>query len=97
MFFLRSYKKNLAIHESREDFVPTKWIQTDDTYLEEHAQQKQVLKQVWFAGAHSDVGGGTLQHDLADISLVWMVVRLFLKKDSFYSSFPSSLVVCWPD
>ncbi|KAG0146144.1 hypothetical protein CROQUDRAFT_657776 [Cronartium quercuum f. sp. fusiforme G11] len=68
----------MAIHETREDFVPTKWIQTDkgSTYLESHSQQKQVLKQVWFAGAHSDVGGGTPKHDLADLSLIWMIAHL---------------------
>ncbi|KAH9811309.1 hypothetical protein DFH28DRAFT_1085116 [Melampsora americana] len=65
----------IAINETREDFVPTKWIQTDDgrTYLGKHNKQTQILKQVWFAGAHSDVGGGNPTHDLADVSLVWMV------------------------
>ncbi|KAG8718714.1 hypothetical protein FRC09_012232 [Ceratobasidium sp. 395] len=33
----------------------------------------QTLKQVWFPGAHADVGGGYAQHELADISLAWMV------------------------
>lgn len=67
---------NLAINETREDFIPTKWIQTDQgkSYLESHKQPAQVLKQVWFPGAHSDVGGGNAKHDLADVSLVWMVV-----------------------
>ena len=30
--------------------------------------------QVWFAGAHSDVGGGYERHETADISLFWMAV-----------------------
>lgn len=68
----------IAINETREDFVPTKWIQTDDgrAYLGKHNKKKQILKQVWFAGAHSDVGGGNPMHDLADVSLVWMVANL---------------------
>jgi hypothetical protein len=30
---------------------------------------------VWFAGVHSDVGGGYLDHELGDITLLWMVDR----------------------
>jgi hypothetical protein len=30
------------------------------------------IEQVWFAGAHSDVGGGYITRKLADIPLVWM-------------------------
>ena len=30
------------------------------------------ITQVWFAGAHSDVGGGYVTRKLADIPLVWM-------------------------
>jgi len=32
----------------------------------------QILKQVWFSGCHSDVGGGYQAHDLSDITLAWM-------------------------
>lgn len=31
------------------------------------------LREVWFAGVHSDVGGGYKAHCLADITLKWMV------------------------
>jgi hypothetical protein len=31
--------------------------------------------QVWFPGAHSDVGGGYKYRELADLALFWMVVR----------------------
>lgn len=58
-----------AIDETRLDFLPTKWTQT-----EEARQAGQVMKQVWFSGAHSDVGGGYTEHDLSDLTLVWMVV-----------------------
>lgn len=33
--------------------------------------------QVWFPGAHSDVGGGYERQELADISVYWMAVRLY--------------------
>ena len=31
--------------------------------------------QIWFPGAHSDVGGGYEKRELADIPLFWMAVR----------------------
>jgi len=56
----------LAIDEHREDFKPTLWEPND--YMD--------LTQVWFTGAHSNIGGsykpdkdGTL---LSDIALSWM-------------------------
>ncbi|EGG06034.1 uncharacterized protein MELLADRAFT_107125 [Melampsora larici-populina 98AG31] len=61
----------LAIHETREDFLPTKWQQPP-----EQRQAGQILKQVWFPGSHSDVGGGYAEHDLADLALIWMVANL---------------------
>lgn len=65
-----------AIHETRAPFIPTKWIKTEEanTNLDSDHDTHQVLKQVWFPGAHSDVGGGNGNLDLADISLVWMIV-----------------------
>ncbi len=57
----------LAIDEQRSDFEPTVWV----------PQQDMDIRQVWFAGAHSDVGGG-YQRDkdgslLADHPLGWMM------------------------
>jgi uncharacterized protein (DUF2235 family) len=57
----------LALDERREDFVATLWQQKP-----EGKARGQVLKQVWFAGAHSDVGGGYPEHGLSDIALAWM-------------------------
>jgi uncharacterized protein (DUF2235 family) len=57
----------LALDEQRKDFAPTLWHQKP-----EGKARNQVLKQVWFAGAHSDVGGGYPEHGLSDIALAWM-------------------------
>lgn len=40
----------------------------------------QNLRQVWFPGAHSNIGGGYEDQALADITLAWMMsqVRPFL-------------------
>ncbi|MDO3721601.1 DUF2235 domain-containing protein [Marinobacter sp. chi1] len=57
----------LAIDERREDFEPTLW--QPRTGLD--------LKQVWFAGSHSDIGGGYEPDDKglfsSDIALAWMI------------------------
>ena len=57
----------LALDERRKNFVPTLWTQTP-----EGKARGQELKQVWFAGVHSDVGGGYPEHGMSDIPLAWM-------------------------
>ena len=57
----------LALDERRKNFVPTLWTQKP-----EGKAKGQELKQVWFAGVHSDVGGGYAEHGTADIALAWM-------------------------
>lgn len=59
----------LAIDERRGPFVPTIWSQSDT------APATQRLEQVWFTGAHSDVGGGNESHGLSDIALGWMLEK----------------------
>lgn len=57
----------LAIDEHRRDYEATLW--------EPSEKPGQVIEQVWFAGAHADVGGGYADHDLSDIALSWMMDR----------------------
>jgi uncharacterized protein (DUF2235 family) len=57
----------LAVDEHRHNFVPTFWTGTAPADVE--------IEQVWFAGAHADVGGGYATRGLADIPLVWMAER----------------------
>ncbi len=57
----------LAIDEMRDAFVPTFW--TGD------APAGAKIEQVWFAGAHSDVGGGYHLRRAADIPLRFMAKR----------------------
>jgi uncharacterized protein (DUF2235 family) len=57
----------LALDERRKPFEPTLWDQADD------APTTQVLEQVWFAGVHSNVGGGYRDAGLSDIALLWMM------------------------
>ncbi|MEU6080102.1 DUF2235 domain-containing protein [Streptomyces sp. NPDC047108] len=58
----------LAIDEQRAPFEPTLWHQQAGA-----ADDGQELKQVWFAGVHTDVGGGYEETALSDITLLWMV------------------------
>jgi len=53
----------LAIDENRQDFEPTLW---DD-------KAKLDIKQVWFAGVHSDIGGGYAEAGLSHCAMDWMI------------------------
>ncbi|EEB94274.1 hypothetical protein MPER_06934, partial [Moniliophthora perniciosa FA553] len=58
----------LALNEPRKNFDCTKLEQTDLG-----RSKGQILKECWFSGSHSDIGGGYRDHDLADLTLTWMV------------------------
>lgn len=63
---IRVARHALSLDEKRDDFKPTIWAQKPDVDL----------KQVWFSGVHSDVGGGYPPINnslLSDIPLVWLV------------------------
>ena len=60
----------LAVDETRVKFAPTLWeAPTDDANAPTEDDR---VKQVWFEGAHSDVGGGYRDTGLSDTSLLWM-------------------------
>lgn len=58
----------LAIDEFRGAFRPAIWSKSDRA-------KDQRLEQVWFSGAHSDVGGGYPEPALAELALLWMADR----------------------
>jgi uncharacterized protein (DUF2235 family) len=57
----------LAIDERRSPFEPTLW--------QYQPKPNQKIEQVWFSGAHSDVGGGYPVTELSDIALDWMIEK----------------------
>ncbi|MEO8750311.1 MAG: DUF2235 domain-containing protein [Allobranchiibius sp.] len=63
-------RQALAIDETRLKFAPTFWEAPSDP--SDDATEDPRVKQVWFEGAHSDVGGGYAQTGLSDTSLLWM-------------------------
>ncbi|HEX8167797.1 MAG TPA: DUF2235 domain-containing protein [Beijerinckiaceae bacterium] len=62
----------LAIDESRGPFRPTLWTRKKDRGPD---PKPQVLEQVWFAGCHSNVGGGYPDCGLSDIAFLWMASK----------------------
>lgn len=76
----------LAIDEHREAFEATLWRQPKFEHVSSQAEQ------VWFPGAHSDIGGGYIeertrdslpQRALDDLTLDWMIRRLRYHCDDF--------------
>jgi hypothetical protein len=55
----------LALDERRYSFQPTLWEKLEGN--------TSTLRQVWFPGAHSNIGGGYDDQQIANITLAWMV------------------------
>lgn len=55
----------LAIDEVRKPYAPSVWRQQPDA-------STQRLEQVWFPGAHCNIGGGYGDTGLSDIAFMWM-------------------------
>jgi uncharacterized protein (DUF2235 family) len=55
----------LALDEHRRPFIPAVWERNniDKTTTD--------LRQVWFPGSHSNVGGGYDDQEIANITLAW--------------------------
>lgn len=62
----------LALDEVRTPFQPTVW---ESPALGAKSQLKE-LKQTWFPGVHSSVGGGYPDTSISDITLAWMITQL---------------------
>jgi uncharacterized protein (DUF2235 family) len=59
----------LALDDERTTFHP---LRIDQAGLAE----EQIVKEVWFAGSHSDIGGGYPESTLSFVPLVWMAEQL---------------------
>jgi uncharacterized protein (DUF2235 family) len=70
----------LALDEERTTFHPELWDEdTAALSVSDRSQQRLIkdeqLSQVWFAGVHSNVGGGYPDDALAYIPFVWMITE----------------------
>ena len=63
----RAYQA-LAIDERRGLYVPAVW----DT---QNSAEGQTVEQMWFAGCHSNVGGGYPDPVLSDQAFLWMISK----------------------
>lgn len=61
----------LAIDDERTAFWPMIWKENT-----EEAKQVSNVQQVWFAGMHSNVGGGYERPELANVSYSWMLDQI---------------------
>ncbi|KAJ4293473.1 hypothetical protein N0V90_008756 [Kalmusia sp. IMI 367209] len=59
----------ISLHETRTAFPPILWN------IDGHECDRTNVKQCWFAGDHSDIGGGHPDAGLATISLLWMIAQ----------------------
>ncbi|KAF2487990.1 hypothetical protein BDY17DRAFT_314772 [Neohortaea acidophila] len=57
----------LALDERRYSFQPCLWEKLEGN--------RTTLRQVWFPGAHSNVGGGYNDQQIATITLAWMIAQ----------------------
>lgn len=59
----------LALDDQRRTFHPLLWDESE----EPESLDSQRLTQVWFAGAHSNVGGGYPEDGMSYVTLAWMM------------------------
>jgi hypothetical protein len=60
----------LAVDDERHSFHPLLWDQTVPG-----ENQSQQVEQVWFAGAHSNVGGGYPKQGMSLVALDWLMAK----------------------
>lgn len=63
-------RQALAIDERRFDFRPEIWKSTSRV-----PDTTQTLEQRWFAGVHSNIGGGYIKDGLANLPLKWLLAE----------------------
>lgn len=73
----------LAIDDERLTFHPTLW--------DSKINDDQTMKQVWFSGMHTDVGGGYTECDLSNIPLEWMIQQVQKHGLKFYKNNQTSI------
>ena len=76
---VRVFRHAMAIDERRAMFRLTDWTDPQpfktNPFVKDEDAEPQDIKQMWFAGVHSDIGGGypERQSGLAKLALSWMV------------------------
>ncbi|SUE29726.1 Uncharacterized conserved protein [Nocardia farcinica] len=72
-------RQALAVDERRRNFEPCLWtvpVALNIKYRRiKHRAGRERVKQVWFRGVHSDIGGGYEECGLSDATFRWMVAE----------------------
>jgi hypothetical protein len=68
---VRCARQALAVDEPRMKFEPCLWDAMDPV----SGTEDERVRQVWFEGCHSDIGGGYAETGLSDTALLWMVAE----------------------
>ncbi|WP_455223406.1 DUF2235 domain-containing protein [Kaarinaea lacus] len=63
----------LSIDDKRRTFHPEMWDEQGD-----EENENQLIEQVWFAGVHSNVGGGYPKQGMSLVALHWMMEKAHL-------------------
>lgn len=70
-------KQALCIDDERHTFHPIMWDESEESVLTKKGNVAQNrIEQVWFAGMHSNVGGGYPMNNLSMVSLDWMISNI---------------------
>ncbi|KAJ2917307.1 hypothetical protein MD484_g3094, partial [Candolleomyces efflorescens] len=84
--FVKTYRHAISLDERRAKFQANQWNEPSLAdqkrgLPEDETRPRTNIEEVWFAGCHSDVGGGSVRnqtrHSLARIPLRWMVREIF--------------------
>ncbi|GGF57504.1 DUF2235 domain-containing protein [Alteromonas lipolytica] len=65
--FVKYARHAVALDERRSSFSPTLWTEIPEVCD---------VKQIWFPGVHSNIGGGYKETGLSDCTLLWMIEEL---------------------
>ena len=63
----------LALDEQRESFEPMLWNEGGEPHTTHSHISDERLTQIWFAGVHSNVGGGYADDALSHVALNWIM------------------------
>jgi uncharacterized protein (DUF2235 family) len=64
----------LALDEERRAYQPALWVKPNAA-VQDSPAPAQTVEQVWFCGAHSNVGGGYPDAGLSDVAFLWMAAK----------------------
>jgi len=76
----------LSIDDQRKVFKPVIWDETKKI-------EGQTIEQVWFAGVHSNIGGGYRRSGLSDITLDWMKKKAVKAKLKLWTDYSDRVLI----